>query len=107
MRPRRALAAIDLADILDQPGVALVDAGDRDGTTRLLGPARDFLQQPGAECIDLAHTGEIDAQAFRRRKLRRGRIEQAFQQTRVDHRPRSRGTEFKRVADRGNAEKGR
>ena len=82
----------------------IVDAGDGDGTARLFRTARDLLQQPGAERVDLPDPGEVDAQALGLCKLRRGGVEQALQQIGVEHRPRSGGTEFERIADSGDVE---
>jgi hypothetical protein len=107
LRPRGAPAAVDLADILDQPGMALVDAGDGDGMARLLRAARDFFQEPRPQRVDFENTGEIDTKTLRALKLRCDRAEQAFQHIGIDHRPRSGGTELKRVADRGDIEKWR
>jgi hypothetical protein len=87
--------------------MALVNAGDGDGMARLFRAARDFFQEPRPQRVDFENIGKIDTQAFRALKLRRDRIEQAFQHIGIDHRPRPGGTELKRVANRGDIEKWR
>ncbi len=70
---------VDLADILDQFGMALIDAGHRHGVAGLLGAARNLFQKPGAERIEFTDAGEIDLQARRSVDLRQRGIGQLFQ----------------------------
>jgi hypothetical protein len=56
---------IDLADLLDQPGIMAGDAGHLGAMAGGRRPPRHFLDQPGADRIELADFSQIDLDVLR------------------------------------------
>ena len=98
--------AIDLADLLDQSGIIIGDAGHLGAMAVGGRPPRHFLDQPGADRIELANLGQIDLDVLRLGKRCCHGIGERLERRCVGRGPGSGRTQFKRVAGRQGRQQG-
>ena len=97
-RQWRGIVAIDLTDLLDQPGIVIGDTDDFDAMAGRRRPARHLLDQPGAKRVELAHLGHIHGHFRRPLKLRRKRGGQGLQRRNIGRGPGPARTQLKHIA---------
>ena len=95
---RRRIAAIDLTNLLDQPGIVVGNADHLGAMTGRGRAPRHLLEQPGPERVELAHPGHIHLDGLRPIELRRDGVGERLEGRHIGRGPGPAWTQLKHIA---------